>query len=94
MIIQQEHLFLLGNSDALSWVYKIKSQTQSHNVVNYTQIRKYSVKKALKLSISSLKFKDMHPVRRRETYYIKEFRCSISGFYKGNEFIVQCWKLL
>ena len=51
MIIQQEHLFLLGNSDALSWVYKIKSQTQSqsHNVVNYTQIRKYSVKKALKL---------------------------------------------
>ena len=45
MIIQQEHLFLLGNSDALSWVYKIETQSQSHT----TQIRKYSVKKALKL---------------------------------------------
>ena len=45
----QEHFFLLRDSDALSWVYKIKTNTIGHNVINHTQIRKYSVKKALKL---------------------------------------------
>ena len=30
----------------------------------------------------------MHPVRRRETYYMEEFRCGISEF-QGNEFSVQ-----